>query len=103
MLALMVRNYVQFELRRRLAETGDTVPDRLLKPTQKPTTETAMIAFAAVTVVHVTLAGTPLGRKLTPLSPAARTVLRMLRIDEGVFTTPPLRKFRPEPSETSGM
>lgn len=103
MLALMVRNYVQFELRRRLAEAGEFVPDRLDKPTQKPTTETAMIPFATITVVHVTLAGTSLGRKLTPLPEAARTVLRMLRVDETVFLTPPVRKFQPTPSETPEM
>lgn len=103
MLALMVRNYIQFELRRRLAETDETIPDRLEKPTQKPTTETAFIPFATVTVVHVTLNGTPLGRRRTPLPEAARTVLRMLGIDEGVFLKPPIRKFQPVASENSGM
>lgn len=102
-LALMVRNYTQFELRRRLAETGATVPDRLGKPTQKPTTETAMIPFATMTAVHVTFEGRSLGRKLTPLPEAACTVLRMLGVDEAVFSTPPIRKFRTEAPPTSGM
>lgn len=102
-LALMVRNYLQFELRRQLAEKGETIPDRLGKPTAKPTTETAMIPFATVTIVHVSFAGQSLGRKLTPLPEAARTVLRMLGVDESVFSTPRRREFRPSPPENPGM
>ncbi len=41
MLALMVRNYIQFELRRQLVAQEKTVPSRLRRPTTKPTTETA--------------------------------------------------------------
>lgn len=103
MLALMVRNYLQFELRRRLDETNEKVPDRLGKPTQKPTTETALIPFATMTVVHVVLGGQDLGRRLTPFSAAAKTVLRMLRVDESVFLTPPVRKFQPAEAETPEM
>jgi transposase len=103
MLALMVRNYIQFELRRRLAETGDTVPNRLDKPTQKPTTETALMSFATIQVVHITAGGQSLGRKLTPLNEHARTVLRMLRVDPAVFTTPPPRKFQPATAEIPEM
>jgi transposase len=103
MLALMVRNYIQFELRRRLVEEGETVPDRLQKPTQRPTTETALLAFAALTVVHVTLAGQPRGRNLPPLPKAAKTVLRMLRLPESLFTTPPARKIPHAAQETSEM
>ena len=103
MLALMVRNYIQFELRRRLVEEKATVPDRLEKPTTKPTTETAMIPFAAVMSVHLTLDGRQLGRQLSPMPLAARTILRMLRVSEEVFKTPPSRKFRSSASETSGM
>ena len=79
------------------------MPDRLGKPTQKPTTETALLAFAAVTIVVVTVAGQSLGRKLTPLPEAARTVLRMLRVDESVFLTPPPRKIPISVPETPEM
>ena len=72
-------------------------------PTNKPTTETAMIPFATVTVTHVTLNGQPLSRQLTLLPQAAKTVLRMLGIDESVYRTPPLRKFQPGTTQTSGM
>jgi transposase len=98
-LALMVRNDIQFELRRRLAETGETVPSRLDQPTQKPTTETAMLAFRDVQVVHVTIDGIARGRHLTPLSEPARIILRMLHIDESVFQSPPQRKFQPQVSD----
>ena len=40
---LIVRNWIQFELRRQLKATGSTVGGRKLK-TVKPTTETAMLA-----------------------------------------------------------
>lgn len=103
MLALMVRNYMQYELRRRLVETNETVPDRLDKKTQKPTTETALIPFASVTTIHVTMAGASLGRKLTGMTSEARTVLRMLKVPESVFTTPPVRKFNGGVSETPEM
>jgi len=92
-LALMVRNYVQFTLRRRLPDTGETVPDRLNKPTQSPTTETAFLSFAAATVLITHNPVNGLRRSILKLTEAARTVLRMLDIDESVFTDPPPRIF----------
>jgi transposase len=103
MLALMVRNYIQFELRNRLVATDSTIPSRLRQPTNKPTAETAMIPFAGLVVVHATLNGVPLGRQVPPLPAAARTILEMLRLDEDIFKFPPPRLFRTTASEMSGM
>jgi transposase len=104
-LALMVRNYIQFTLRRRLTETGATVPDRKRRPTQSPTTETAFLSFAAASVVRILADGVLLQRRLAGLSDGARTILRMFDIDESVFTTPPGRplNIRDGPSGPSGM
>ncbi len=103
MLALMVRNYIQFELRKQLAETGATIPDRLKKPTAKPTTEVAWLPFAHVMVLRVVAGGRTLPRKLQDMNEHGRTVLRMLALDEAIFRTPPIRKFRSATPETSGM
>ena len=102
-LALMVRNYLQFTLRRRLTETGATVPDRLKKPTRTPTTETAMIAFHRVASVCLYANGRLARRTVTSLSPAARTILRVLGIAESIFTSPHPRKPRPSFAEIPGM
>jgi transposase len=102
-LALMVRNYLQFTLRRRLVETGETVPDRLGKPYQKPTTETALIPFATVTVNRIFLGDQLAKLQVTGLDKHAYTVLRMLRIDESVFFTSRTRKMTEAARETPGM
>jgi transposase len=102
-LALMVRNYLQFTLRRRLKETGSTVPDRLGKPTASPTAETALLAFAAVTVVQLFVGEQRVGRQLTGLNPHVATVLTMLHLDERVFAAAPIRKSPPAVRRTLGM
>jgi transposase len=93
-LALMVRNYLQFTLRRRLVEEKQTVPDRLGKPTQSPTTETAMIPFEAAQSVRIVAEGRPAVRIVIGLTPAARTVLQVLGVDETLFTKPRVRSPR---------
>ena len=56
-LALMVRNYIQFTIRARLAETGKALPDRKGRPTQHLTTETALMSMSKAAVVLVVLGG----------------------------------------------
>ena len=85
MLALMVRNYIQFTLRRRLEETGNTVLDRKKKPTSNPTTETALLRFAGVIVTRLTR-GTEEVRQVSGLTDHCRTVLAMLKVPEDAFT-----------------
>ena len=102
-LALMVRNYLQFTLRRRLAETGATVPDRVKKPTRMPTAETAIIAFARIASVCLYTNGRLARRDVTPLGVAAKTILRLLGIPESIFTSPRPRKPPHSVAEIPGM
>jgi transposase len=85
-LALMVRNYIQFTLRRRLAETDSTVLDRKKRDTQSPTTETALLRFAGLTGVIIHVQGQVL-RQVHGLTEHCLTVLAMLRIPVDAFTT----------------
>lgn len=102
-LALMVRNYLQFTLRRRLQQTGSTVPDRLGKPTASPTAETALLPFAAVTVIHLFVGDARIGRQVTGTNPHVATVLDMLGLDDRVFAAAPTPKFTTAPRRTPGM
>ena len=102
-LALMVRNYLQFTLRRRLAATGERVPNRLGKPTASPTAETALIPFASVMLVHMFVGETCVARQLTGLNPHVETVLRMFCIDVRDFAQPPPRKIEEPARRTPGM
>ena len=104
-LALMVRNYIQFTLRDRLVETDCTIPDLKWKPTQSPTTETALRLFQKIMVVDlVESAKDPVlrrvrDRQLSGLSDHCRVVLEMLGMDESIFVrtrTRPGRKRRPD-------
>jgi len=81
MLALMVRNYLQFELRSGLKDTDETVRGR--KPrvrTQSPTTETAFLNFMGLSSVLVFLGERFIQRKVERLTPDASTVLAILGV-----------------------
>jgi len=101
-LALMVRNYLQFELRRRLEETGETVRGR--KPrvrTKSPTTETAFLNFMGLSSVLVFLGDRFVQRKTERLSRDALTVLSVLGVPEEAFKQP-YEKWRHLAVRTSG-
>lgn len=101
-LALMVRNYLQFELRRRLAETASTVRGRKVKVrTKVPTTETAMLSFLGVGSVLIYQGDQLLGRKTRPLPDDARTVLELLGVPSAIFSVP-VEKWPAFASATSG-
>jgi len=86
-LALMVRNYLQFTLRKRLLEEDEKVPYYGRRPpTQKPTAEVVLNLFAGVQVVHVTMDEEVVERRLAHLSDAARKVLDLLDVAVEVFT-----------------
>lgn len=102
-LALMVRNYLQYELRRRLKETGETVRGRKQKVrTKVPTAETAMLSFLGVGTVLVFHGEKLLGRRTTPLPPDAQTVLDLLGIPHDVYRAP-VEKWPTFSPSTSGM
>jgi transposase len=85
-LALMVRNYIQFTLRQRLADAERTVLDRKRRPTQSPTTETALLRFAGVMGLRIEVDG-QVARQVHGLTSHCLTVLQMLDVPVDVFTT----------------
>jgi len=87
-LALMVRNYIQWTLRRRLEEEDETLPNMNDQPTQKPTTESAFRLFVHVSVVLVYVYGTVVQRLLHGLTDHAKKVLRLLNVPVHAFTRP---------------
>lgn len=99
MLALMVRNYLQFELRRCLAEAGEVILyyDRRRK-TAVPTAEVAMDLFEGAAVLHIRTDDRLTERRLDRLSDGARDVLRHLSVPVSVFTQPRQKIRPPEPA-----
>lgn len=93
LLALAVRNFLQYKLRDRLASTGRTVSDRKRRPTTKPTTETAFLGFDRVQILRIVHEGVVLQRAVQGLDAHCRTVLDMLGFGEDIFTT--VRKLEP--------
>jgi transposase len=87
-LALMVRNWLQWEVRRRLADEGETLPNMNKQPTAKPTTENIFHYFNNVTVVLVQREGKTVERHISGLNDAACRALEILGFDQTIFTTP---------------
>jgi transposase len=87
-LALMVRNWIQFTLRRKLAEADDTIPNMNNQPTTKPTTEVAFWHFLTVSTVLVVVDGRVVQRVLGGMNEHTEKILRLLGIPASVFTTP---------------
>ena len=77
------------------------MPDRKRRPTQTPTTETALMAMSKAAVVLVISGGNVIQRKFSGLDEHARTLLEMLHIPPEVYSTP-REKWRPLEWGTSG-
>jgi transposase len=92
MVALMVRNFIQFTLRRAMKKRGRGLrhPFRK-KPDDNLTTEMALVWFDGVMSTALRLPGTDWTRRPPKLSEHALDVLQMLEIDAAVFTRPPVR------------
>lgn len=89
MLALMVRNYLQFELRRQLEATDQTVGGRKKNTrTNKPTTETALLHFMGVSSVRASADDRIVQRSVDALSADAKVILELLRVHPDIFTRP---------------
>ena len=102
-LALMVRNYLQFELRRGLKSSDRTVRGR--KPrvrTKAPTAETALLNFVGINTILVFDGDTVVQRKTEALRPDANTVLDVLGVPPEVFKKP-YEKWPPLAPEMPGM
>jgi len=52
-LILMVYSVAEWKLRKRLKETGETIPDQVKKQTQKPTLKWAFVLMREITEVKV--------------------------------------------------
>lgn len=101
-LALMVRNYLQFELRRELEGCDQTVRGR--KPrvrTKKPTAETALLNFMGMSSVLFFVGEAFVQRRVERLRPDALTVLELLGVPPEIFTLP-YEKWPPLGPATSG-
>ena len=100
LLALMVRNVVQFWLRQALERDDGTVEGRNRKQTARPTTEAAFAHFQGVSLVQVvhSMGEVIVSRHLTGVTHNTRRILELLDVDLEVFTTPkplPDRKSLP--------
>ena len=103
LLALMVRNYLQFELRRQLEAEDRTVRGRKQRVrTQRPTAETALLNFMGLSSGLWYDDDRLVKRRVEALKPDALTVLELLGIPPEIFHIP-YEKWPPLAAETSGM
>jgi transposase len=86
LLALLVYTLVERQVRKRLVEEGDTLPDRPA-PSQHPTARTVFQLMRNIAVVSLRWAG-QLHRQVTALSPHQLHVIRLLGYDGLIYTLP---------------
>jgi len=90
LLALMVRNHLQFSLRRvREAQTDTILHPFTNKPIQNPTTEVALAHFGGLSTILQTSETSEVRRIPPVLWPMARKILELLGYDEDVYARPP--------------
>jgi transposase len=76
-LCLLVYRVAEFRLRARLAETEQTIPDQVHKPTARPTMRWVFQCFEGIELLHVQTAATSLPLVLR-LQPVHRLILQLL-------------------------
>jgi len=76
-LSLLIYSFAEWKLREKLKETGETVPNQLNKPTQRPTMRWIFETFMGVIQSIVTDRGKII-KVIVNLSPSQTTVLRLL-------------------------
>lgn len=92
-LALMVRNYWQFRMRKAARDADETILHPFTKrPVTNLTAEMAMDHFASMQAVLLRRADDWV-RVPRPFPPVAAQILRYLRVPEAAFWTPPGRKI----------
>ena len=79
-LCLLVYSYAEWKLRKRLRETGNSVPNQLKKPTQKPTMRWVFQIFMRVTLIIVCDDRNVMSQHLK-LNEAQELILRLLGED----------------------
>ena len=76
-LCLLIYSYAEWKLRKKLAETGNSIPNQLKKPTQKPTMRWVFLIFMRVILIIVTEGQQVISRQVK-LSDTQRLVLDLL-------------------------
>ena len=76
-LCLLIYSYAEWKLRKKLNETGNSVPNQLKRPTQKPTMRWIFQLFMRVTLIIVVEGGQVISRQIK-LSDTQRLVLDLL-------------------------
>ena len=76
-LCLLIYSYAEWKLRRKLKEAGQSVPNQLKKPTQKPTMRWIFQLFMRVTLIIVTEGQHVISRQIK-LSETQGLVLELL-------------------------
>ncbi len=95
-LALMVRNYIQFTMRGLLRELGQTLPHPFTKKeVDNLTTEMAFEHFADVHSVHLVVGDDPPQRARPSLRDTAVRIVELLGHTIGLFARPPPRRVLP--------
>lgn len=90
LLSLMVRNHLQFSLRRALEAQNETILHPFTnKPIQNPTTEVALAHFGGLSTILQTLETGEVRRVPPVLRPMARKILALLGYTEEIYATPP--------------
>jgi transposase len=87
--ALMVRNYIPATIRAGLTAQKAAIPDRLNRPTQKPTMETAMRQLATASTTTIFIGDRKVEKRVQGLTEAGRLVLSLLGLDEDIYLKPP--------------
>ncbi len=76
-LCLLIYRFAEFRLRSRLAQTQQTIPDQVQKPTARPTMRWVFQCFEGIELLHVQTAATSLVLVLR-LQPVHRLILTLL-------------------------
>lgn len=76
-LTLMVYSIAEWMLRKRLMETGSSIPNQLKKPTQKPTLKWVFFLFNGVADLKVEIMGA-VHRKMMHLTDVLKLILRLM-------------------------
>jgi transposase len=76
-LTLLVYSIAEWMLRKRLMETGNSIPNQLKKPTQKPTLKWVFFLFNGVADVKVSIMGIT-HREMTQLTEVLKLILKLM-------------------------
>jgi len=95
LLALMVRNHIQFSLRSALKDNDDTLQQPFTKKQiQNPTTEVALVHFGGMCTYQLRDVDGSTRRSFSELRPEAAKILRLLGFDADIFVIPPNGRAR---------